>query len=209
LSLAIEGQLATAIKEISAMRTQLAEAEAKNHPIKATLQKSVIASKEQATTLRNKLKSLKQNIIESCKKAISVCKDKGVSVLNDVVEFFGIKPALESLQNSLNEGIDKNNKTIAKIEKISQEYHSTGMHLKNIGRAFVGKESIQEAKPVGKLAKAFTSPYRAEKKCFESIKNYVSSAINTIDKLEKAALVSQNKNMQATNRKQHYSHNID
>jgi hypothetical protein len=118
---------------------------------------------------------------------VNAFKEKGITALNNVSQFFNIKPSLENLCNELNKGIQQDDKTITKIEAASTEYHQAGRHLKNIGRAIIGKELIQEANPNGKLAKALTAPYRAERKCLSAIKNCAEKAISTISRLEERA----------------------
>jgi hypothetical protein len=189
--LAIIGQISTmekhlesAVNELAAMRTQLAEMEAKNHPIRNTLQKAVIGMQAQILELRDKLAELKQSFIESCKNAVTAFKEKGISALDNVAKFFKIKPALESMRNNLDRDIRADDKAIAKIEAISTEYHEASRHLKNIGLAIIGKEPIKESKPMGIIAKALIAPCKAERNCLVSIKKNVEAAIDSVSRLE-------------------------
>ena len=185
---AMERQLDTAIGELAAMRQQLAEAEANNHPIKNTLQKSVITMQSHVLDLRDRLAELKNNIIEGCKNAVSAFKEKGIAALNSIAGFFKIKPALESMENSLNKAINQDNKMINKIETVSQESREATRHIRNIGRALLGKEPIKEAKPMGKAARLMIAPIKVQKKCLEGIKKHVTAAMSSMDKLEKRAV---------------------
>ena len=158
---AMEKQLAAAVGELQAMRLELAEAEKRNHPIKNTLQKAVIAMQSQVLEMRDKLAALKQNVIDGCKNAVEAFKEKGISALDNIAHFFKIKPMLESIRGGLDKNIQLDNKLIANIEAVSMEYHQAGRHLKNMGRAVVGKEAITDAKPPGMVAKAVSVPFRA------------------------------------------------
>jgi len=184
---AMEKQLAAATGELAAMRRELAEAQKQNHPIKNTLQKAVIAMQGQVLELRDKLAALKDNIINGCKNAIDAFKDKGVAALDGIARFFKIKPILESMRNGLEKNIAFDDKAIAKIEAVSTEYHEAGKHLKNVGRAMIGKEAITEAKPVGKVARAFEAPIKAERKIYVSMKKSVEAAIGSMIRLEEKA----------------------
>jgi ABC-type transporter Mla subunit MlaD len=184
---AMERQLDTAVSELAAMRKQLAEVQSKNHPLKETMQKSVTAMQNHVSNMRDKLAEIKENIVDGCKNAVSAFKEKGISALNNIAQFFNIKPALESMQNGLDKAIERGDKAVNKIETISQEYHAAGRALKNIGRAFLGKEPIQEARPIGVVAKAFIAPHSAGRKCFEGMKKHISAAIDSVEKLEKRA----------------------
>jgi len=135
----------------------------------------------------DKIKILKENIISGCRNALDAFKQKGVSALNNVVGFFKIKPALISMCNNIDNSIDRSNKSISKVELMSKETCQTGRHLRNIGRAFIGKAPIEEAKPIGKMAKAIIAPTRLEIACLNGMKKHISGAIHCLDKLEKTA----------------------
>ena len=184
---AMEKHLASAVNELSNMRTQLADMEARNHPIKNTLQKACIAMQAQVLDLRDKLAELKQDFIEGCKNAVTAFREKGISALDNMAKFFKIKPALESVRNSCNKTIAIDNKAITNIETVSKEYHEAGKHLKNMARAIFGKEPTAEAKPMGSLAKALIAPYKAERKCFTAMKSCAEKAIGSLSRLEERA----------------------
>jgi regulator of replication initiation timing len=181
---AMEKQLDAAVNELTAMRSQLAEMEASNHPIRNAMQKAVITMQAQVLDLRDKLAELKENFIDGCKNAVAAFKEKGISALDNVAKFFKIKPILESMRNGLDSDIRKDDKAIAQIETMSKEYHEAGRHLKNIGRAFMGKEPIQESKSMGVVAKAFIAPLRVERNGLASMKKSVEAAIGSLAKLE-------------------------
>ena len=183
----IERQLEAAVNELAAMRRDIVQAQAQNHPIQTTLKNTCITMQGQVLNLRDKLAELKQNFIDGCKNAADAFKGKGISALDSIAKFFNIKPALESFRSELDKCIQFDDRAIAKIEAISTEYHEAGRHLKNIGRTIVDKELIQEAKPMGKVAKAFAAPYRAERKCFVAMKNCTEKAIGCFSRLEERA----------------------
>ena len=185
---AMERQLNTAVNELAAMRKQLAEAQAVNHPAANEMQKSVAVKQSFISDFRDKLAEIKSNIIGGCKNAVAAFKEKGIAALNNVMGFFKIKPMLETVRNDLNKSIAYDNKAINKIETISKNYHEAGKHLRNVGRAILGKEAIQEAKPVGKIAKTFIAPYKTERSCCESLKKQVEAALGGLAKLEQRAV---------------------
>ena len=182
---AIEKQLEAAVNELAAMRRDLAEAQKQNHPVKNSLQKTVINMQGQVLDFRDKLASLRENIINGCKNAVAAFKEKGLSALRNITEFFNIRPGLESIRDGLESDIKRNDASLAKITAISTEYHETGRHLKNIGRAMTGKEVIQEAAPPGKLAAAVAVPYRAMRSSHVMALRSVNKAISAIGRLEK------------------------
>jgi len=184
---AMEKYMEAATNQIATMQLQLAEMEAKNHPVQTALSNAIVTTQAQVSNIQDKLTELKNNFIAGCKNTVDAFKEKGIAALNNVAQFFNIKPSLDNLCNELNKGIQQDNKTIAKIETISTEYHETGLHLKNIGRAILGKELLQEAKPNGNLSKALTAPYRADRKCLSAMKNCAEKAISSLSRLEERA----------------------
>lgn len=178
----MEKQLAAAVGELKTMREDLAQMQ--NHPLKTALQKSIITLQDRILALRDNLAELKAGIIEGCKNALADFKARGVAALDGAARFFHIKSGLESVRANLNQSISIDEKAIAKIEAVSAEYHEAGRHLKNIGRALAGKAAVQEAKPVGKLAKTIETPYKAELSCLRAMKKSVEKAINQIERLE-------------------------
>ena len=194
---AMEKQLDAAVKELSAMRREPQEAQEQNHPVKTAMQKAVIAMQGQVLDLRDKLAELKQNVIDGCKNAVAAFKENGITALDNIARFFKVKPILENMRDTLNDNIKFDNKAIAKIEAVSAEYHEAGRHVKNMGRAILGKEAVQEAKSPGKVAAAVAAPYRAERSCLVSMKKSVEKAIGGLTRLEDKAKSSIKKDLQS------------
>lgn len=184
---AMERQLDAAVKELAAMRQELKTAQEQNHPVKTALQKAVIVMQEQVLDLRERLAELKQAVIDGCKNAVAAFKETGISALDNVTQFFKVRPILEAMRDTLAKNIQYDDKAIAKIEAISTEYHQAGRHLKNMGRAMLGMEAVQEAKQPGKLAAVISAPFRAERSHFASMKSHVEKSLNTLARLEEQA----------------------
>lgn len=127
---AMEKQLDAAVKELAAMRQELKTAQKQNHPVKTTLQKAVNVMQGQVLDLRERLVELKQNVIDGCKNAVAVFKEKGIFALDNVARFFQVRPILESMRDTLTKNIQHDDKAIAKIEAVSTEYHQARGHLK-------------------------------------------------------------------------------
>lgn len=181
----IEQQLAAAVKEMEAMQRELAAI--RNSPMKTTLQNAISAMQEQIKVLREQLGAMRTAIIDGCKHALESFKERGASALNNIAKFFKLKPALESIAKTCDQGAKDNTKSIEKIERISKEYHKTGKHLKNIGRAVMGKELIKSAKPVGKVAKAIEAPIKVARACNLAMRDAARSAVKSLSQLEKSA----------------------
>ena len=181
---AMEDHLSAMTKELAAMRRELAEARKQNHPVKNTLQKVVNTMRGQITELREMLAGLKQGVIDGCKHALAAVKEKGLSALRNIAEFFNIRPGLEAMRDRLAENMKQDTAAIAKIEAVSGEYHEAGRHFVNMGRVLAGAEPIQEAKPVGKLAKVITAPIKADRAALWTMRRCVVAAIGGLIRLE-------------------------
>jgi chaperonin cofactor prefoldin len=184
---AMERQLDAAVKELAAMRRELNEAREQAHPVKTALKIAVETLDKNVAALRERLDAVKQNVIEGCKNAVGAFKEKGISALNNIAHFFKVRPVLESMRDDLGKSIRFNEATISNIELVSTEYHEAGRHVKNMVRAMAGKKAIQDAKAVGKLAKALQAPFHTNRACFSAMKKSLETALSRLDSLEKAA----------------------
>ena len=182
----MEKHLANMVQELGAMRKELAEAQKLNHPIQTVLRKAVTVLQGQALGIRDNLSALKRDISIGCKAALDAVGEKGLSALRNIADFIKIRPALESLQKEIDTAIRQDERAIANVEKASAEYHETGRHIKNMGRAIIGKEAIQQAKPMGALGKTITAPIRADRACCMAMRGCVGKAIDAVNRLEKA-----------------------
>ncbi|MCL2666048.1 MAG: hypothetical protein FWE82_10580 [Defluviitaleaceae bacterium] len=183
----MEMQLDAAVKELAAMRLDLAEAEKHNHPIKNAMQKAVIVMQAQVLDLREKLGELKAAFIDGCKNAVAAFKEKGITALDNIMRFFKIKPILEAIHTGANKSAQAADRAVANIEAASKRYHEAEMHIKNAGRALSGKEAVQEPKPPGVIAKVFSAPFRATRFCFAGIRNNAVAAVGKLKRLEERA----------------------
>ncbi len=181
---AMERQLDAAVNELKTMRWELAAMREESHPLKTALQNAVKALEKNIAAMRERLDEVKQNMIEGCKNAVAAFKEKGLSVLRDVAAFFKIRPGLEAVRDNLTKSIRLDEAAMAKIEAVSAEYHEAGKHLKNMGRALIGKEAVAEVKAPGRLAGAIAAPFRAERACLIAARRHVKAAIGAVARLE-------------------------
>ena len=185
--IAMEMRLAEAVKELAAMRRDLAEAQKYNHPIKNAMQKAVIAMQVHVLEMREKLAELKTAFIDGCKNALAAFKEKGISALDNIARFFKIKPLLEAVHTGADKAAQSADRAVSNIEAASKRYHEAEMHIKNAGRALSGKEILTEAKDPGMIAKTFSTPFRATRFCFKGIRNNAVAAVGKLNRLEERA----------------------
>jgi predicted nuclease with TOPRIM domain len=185
---AMEREMSKAAADLSAVRKELAEMrEEKDHPIGVALRSAVRESAAKINTVRSGIKVLKDKIISGCKRAAHAFKTGGVSALNNLADFLDIRRDLENTRNAVNDAIRCNEKRIAKIESLSEEFHAAGRGLKNIGRVMTGKEPIRDIRPNGTLARLAEFPFRSEIGRLNRVLNRTGKALAGLDRLEKAA----------------------
>ena len=184
---AMERQLDAAVRELAAMRRELNEAREQAHPVKTALKIAVETLDKNVAALRERLDAVKQRVIAGCKNAVAAFREKGISALDNIARFFKVRPALESIRDDLNKSIRFSDATISNIELVSTEYHEAGRHIKNMVRAMAGKEAIQDAKAVGKLAEALKAPFHANRACLSAVKKSVETALSRLAVLEQSA----------------------
>ena len=183
----MEKQLANAVDELKAMRQELQGLQEQNHPLKAALQKSVKALEANVATLRERLAELKGAVIEGCKNTLAAVKERGIGALDSAARFFHVKPGLESLRNTINDGIKADEKAISRIEAVSAEYHEAGRHLKNIVRAVQGREALHDPKGPGALARGLSLPFRQDRRLMCAMQSRTAGVLKRLEHLEQAA----------------------
>ena len=181
---AMQRYLETANEQLAAMRRELVDMrEIQKHPFKMSLQNSINTLEGKVNSMREQLDEIKAVIIEGCKNAVAAFKEKSASALNSVMSFFNIKQGLQEFQKQSDAAIHTNEIAISNIEAFSQQYHEAEKAIKNMGRAIRGKKAIQEAKPVGKLAKAMKAPFKAFNTINVKMRNAAVKAASSLEKL--------------------------
>lgn len=178
--------------KIADMKSQLdSMKEIQNHPFKTYLQNTIKTLENKVAEVKERLAELKANIIDGCKNAVSAFKEKGISALANIADFFKIKQNLQDWKKDINSMIKADDKAVAKIATFSNEYHSAGRALKNMARVAIGKEPIDRKKEAGKLAAVIAAPYKAQKSVLIGLKKSLDKAITKLDKLENSETVKQ------------------
>lgn len=178
---------------IADMKAQLdTMKEIQNHPVKTKLQRAIKALESKVAEVKEQIAELKTAIISGCKDAVTAFKEKGISALDKLASFFHIKGGLRAINNNLVESVNRCDKAVTDINAFAKEYHSAGRAMKNMARIAVGKKPIDAQKEAGKLARAVSAPYKAEKTCLLGIKKAVSAAIVKLEQIEQGAEVGRN-----------------
>lgn len=177
----LENRLADAVEELKVMRQELQRVQSRT--LKAVLQRGCKTMESNISSMRQHLTELKAHIVKGCQNALTAIKEQGISALDGIGRFFHIEPMLNKIGKIADRSVQADTKAIEKIHSLSSEYHEAGRHLKNIGRTFLGKEVLNDAKSPGKFAAVLTAPYKANKSCMLAVKQNVEKALENLSQL--------------------------
>ncbi len=99
---------------------------------------------EQANHLQEQIHSMKTRLNEKAAQLVQNFKDQGVTALNHVCEFLGVKENLTQMRESLLQSAKEMQGSMDKIDQVAGELRAATTHVKNVGRAIVGKKEAQE-----------------------------------------------------------------
>lgn len=163
--------------------TKTAEKEVKNNVVQISDEAS-----HDITEKYNNLQNIRENLNAGANQVIQKFKDVGITALNNVCEFLGIKEKLIHLRDDARSNEMKMKTSIEKIEKIESELGATILHAKNMSRAIAGKEALAETS--GKKSKFFDmlkKPYLKHQVKYAKQFKKLNKSIEKFDSLEKAA----------------------
>lgn len=179
-------QLEQALNELQAVKQELSKMQ--ENPVKRTVSRIVQGMEQKIHALQERLSGVKDTIVENAKQVVESIKQTGISALDKTVSFLGIGKALNAMQENLSQTMADTAKSIEKLETIGHELRSVGGHIKNVGRAVIGKEQHRiDGGTEGRFQAAVLAPMRKEKKLLGQLNNMVLAAIGGVERLEQAA----------------------
>lgn len=183
----MEKQYTAVLSELKAVREQLESIQ--DNGIKATVTKSVSSAQQKVEQAKDQLGHIRTSLSDMVKQTLAAVKQHGISALNKAADFMGIKAALNDMRDNLNASISDTQKSMDRINAVGSELHALNEHGKNLGRALIGKEAAeltQRNEDKGVLA-AIAKPLKKSKAMLEGMEKGVTRALQSIDRLEKAA----------------------
>lgn len=179
-------RLDAALRELAQVRGELARMQ--ECPEKGFLTHAMEAAGKRLSAMRQGLLEMKEQLINSAKEAVEGVRKSGIKALDKAVSAVGIKKGLEEMQQSLAGSIEDVRKSIEKLEMMGQELRSVGGHLKNAGRAALGREQQEvDGGMEGRFQTAILAPLRKERGILNWVNNLVLAAIGSVECLEREA----------------------
>lgn len=174
-----------ATREISAMRRELQELrDLHGHPMHNTAQQGIDTTTREILQAKERLGAVKNSIIQGAKDAVVAVRQKGISALNSAVSFLGVRMELEYIQQDSIAGMAHCDRSLARIGNISKQFHEAGAAHRNLGRAILGKEIQDDAKPMGWLARLASAPHNTMKKLHAGLAKGAGAILGKLEKLE-------------------------
>ena len=171
--------------ELVQVRGQLAELQ--QSPVKKALSAAVTGLEKGVHAARERLAAVKEQIAEGAARAVEEVKHAGLAGLNKAVSFLGVKKTLNLLRGDLHNTVTDAKATIAKVEAVGEELRSVGGHLKQAGRATVGKERQEvDASKEGRFQAGLLAPLRSFRDIVEHMEQSAGKAVGQLEKLEQA-----------------------
>ncbi|MGN0377470.1 MAG: DUF6674 family protein, partial [Suilimivivens sp.] len=135
-----------------------------------------------------RLRTLRQNLDQKAGKVLQSFKKIGLSSLNNVCTFLGIKENLTALRDISRSNAMEMRNAIEKIDRIGNEVKNAVTHTKNIVRAIAGKEMLDpSAEKQFKFFEKLKAPYQKRLEVFSERTEKLNKAIEKFDRLEYAA----------------------
>lgn len=174
----IEENFFAVLEELDTVKEQLAHVQ--NTPQTKEVQ-SVLSDlsgqlQEKAAHLAGQIQKMRTSLNDKAEQLIQNFKEHGVSALNDVCGFLGVKEKLTQLHHSFVQTAKDMQDSMDKIDRVSQELREAASHAKNAGRALSGKEALEAPK------QKETGFFHHMKLPYRSMQNF---CLKKADKLEK------------------------
>lgn len=183
----IEENFFSVLEELDTVKAQLAQVQqtAQTKEIRHTLADLMQNLQGQANHLQEQIHSMKTRLNEKATQLVQNFKDQGVTALNHVCEFLGVKEGLTQIRESLLQSAKEMQSSMDKIDQVAGELRAATTHAKNVGRAMVGKEAQEVVQPKeGGFFYQMKRPYQAMKDFCLKNAGKIEKDIHKIENLE-------------------------
>lgn len=183
----IEENFFSVLEELDTVKAQLAQVQQtpQTKEVRHTLADLMQNLQEQANHLQEQIHSMKTRLNEKAAQLVQNFKDQGVTALNHVCEFLGVKENLTQMRESLLQSAKEMQGSMDKIDQVAGELRAATTHVKNVGRAIVGKEAQEVVQPKeGGFFYQMKRPYRAMQDFCLKNAGKIEKDIHKIENLE-------------------------
>lgn len=169
----MEYNLSVMMNEIQEMHTEVNRLHDKG--IRAQCAKIVAKAEDKIQQVGTMVSVTKGKLVESASNAVKAFKEKGKSALIQAVEGMRIPTALSKIKDGFSHAAQSMRQSAGQLDVIRRELHEVGGHMKNAGRAILGKP----AKRADKL--------EADKGALAKLRGFLESCGKAFSNMERGA----------------------
>ncbi len=133
----MEYNLSVMMSEIQEMHSQVDRLQ--NKGVRAKCVQIVKTAEDKIGQAKTMVSIAKVKMIQSAGNAVKNFKEKGKSALVQSVEAMHIPAALSAMKNGFSRAAESMRQSAGRLDSIRDELHEVGGHMKNAGRALLGK----------------------------------------------------------------------
>lgn len=169
----MEYNLSVMMSEIQEMHSQVDRLQ--NKGVRAKCVQIVKTAEDKIGQAKTMVSIAKVKMIQSAGNAVKNFKEKGKSALVQSVEAMHIPAALSAMKNGFSRAAESMRQSAGRLDSIRDELHEVGGHMKNAGRALLGKPAKQSAK------------LESDKGILAKLRGFFDSCGKTFSKMERGA----------------------
>lgn len=169
----MEYNLSVMMSEIQEMHSQVDRLQ--NKGVRAKCVQIVKTAEDKIGQAKTMVSIAKVKMIQSAENAVKSFKEKGKSALVQAVEAMHIPAALSAMKNGFSRAAESMRQSAGRLDSIRDELHEVGGHMKNAGRALLGKPAKQSAK------------LESDKGILAKLRGFFDSCGKTFSKMERGA----------------------
>lgn len=165
----MENRFEQVMNELKEIKGQLPQIQ--NNGIWDKVSEIVDASEKWTEEIGNKLRETKETIKERAKDTLAAFRTFSIKALQKIITAMRVPEILQGLEKNFHRGMESADRSAEKIFAVRNELHAIGVHTKNLGDIFAGKEKQQNdfvAPDRGILFK-IESAYRSISKVFSTM----------------------------------------
>lgn len=194
----MEKNYESVVQELAGVKEQLKELT--NEAPKGKITEVVNDTIAQAEEKQGILRSIGEELNQKAKNVVQKFKDIGVTALNNVCGFLGLKEKMLIMRDMAQSNAMSMKNSVEKIETIESELAAAKLHVKNIAKAAAGKEvSTVPKKTENKLLGILKARYMRHEKKYSDKVEVLNQAIAKIINLEYKAHEIKGRNKTFTN----------
>lgn len=169
----MEYNLSVMMSEIQEMHSEVSRLQ--NRGIRAKCVQIVMKAEDKIQQAKTMISITKVKTIQFAGDAVKAFREKGKSALMQAVEVMRIPAALSSMKNGFSHAKESMRQSAGRMDSIREELHEVSGHMKNAGRALLGKPAKQAER------------LKSDKGILAKVRNFLESCGKAFTSMERGA----------------------